>query len=233
MTLTAPRRSTRISHPRVAILVPKGDRNTGPLAEIGGRTVLWHSMMQLSSFGMRDFIVASDEPVSVASRHEVLAEGWRVQKSSACGAPTALRDILTGGPLLVTEGTGLSDLDHNDLLAYHRSHGLIATIVAVRPPARFGRLEIQSGQVREFAEKPAYEQGWVGAGICVLEPGALDYLTDDEDGGLQATLASLAQEGQLMAYKHDSFWGSLETLKDRQTLEALWQSGNPPWKTWA
>ncbi len=233
MTLIAPRRSTRVSLPRVAILVPGGDRDTGPLAEVGGRTVLWHSMMQLSTFGMRDFLVAADEPVAVASRHEVLAEGWRIRQSPVSASFAAIREVLSGGPLLVTEGAGLSDLDLEDVLAYHRSHGLIATIVAVRPPARFGRLEIQSGQVREFAEKPAYEQGWVGAGICVLEPGALDYLTDDQDGGLQETLATLAQEGQLMAYKHDSFWGSLETLKDRQTLEALWQSGNPPWKTWA
>ena len=102
----------------------------------------------------------------------------------------------------------------------------------MRPPARFGRLEIDAGQVLDFAEKPAYEQGWVGAGICVLEPGAFDYLIEAGEGGVQAALALLAQDGQLMAYKHDSFWGSVETLKDRQELEKLWQSGEPPWKTW-
>jgi glucose-1-phosphate cytidylyltransferase len=234
MTLIAPRRRPgRLALPRVAMLVAAGDREAGSLARIGGRSVLWHTMMQLSSFGMHDFVVAAAEPLSRPDRREVMSEDWRVETLPPCESLGAVRDMLHSGPLLVTECAGLSDIDTDDLLSYHRSHGLIATVVAVRPAARFGRLEIDRGRVLDFAEKPAYEQGWVGAGICVLEPGALDYLMEDGAGGLQEALATLAQEGQLMAYKHDSFWGSLETLKDRQTLESLWQSGNPPWKTWA
>jgi glucose-1-phosphate cytidylyltransferase len=189
-------------------------------------------MMQLATYGMQDFVIASNEPVTIASRHETLAEGWRVKNVRAADGLRALRDTVRRGQLLVTESAGLSDLDIDDLFSYHRSHGLLATVVGVRPAARFGRLEIEAGQVHDFAEKPAYEQGWVGAGICLLEPGAFDYLSESGEDSVQGTLAMLAQDGQLMAYKHDSFWGSLETLKDRQALEALWQSGNPPWKTW-
>jgi glucose-1-phosphate cytidylyltransferase len=234
MTLIAPRRRTApVTTPRVAILASAArEKDSSPLTEIGGRPVLWHTMMQLATYGMQDFVIASNEPVTIASRHETLAEGWRVKNVRAADGLRALRDTVRRGQLLVTESAGLSDLDIDDLFSYHRSHGLLATVVGVRPAARFGRLEIEAGQVHDFAEKPAYEQGWVSAGICLLEPGAFDYLSESGEDSVQGTLAMLAQDGQLMAYKHDSFWGSLETLKDRQALEALWQSGNPPWKTW-
>ncbi|HEX2022576.1 MAG TPA: sugar phosphate nucleotidyltransferase, partial [Candidatus Thermoplasmatota archaeon] len=119
-----------------------------------------------------------------------------------------------------------------DLLAFHRSHGRLATVTAVRPPARFGGLEFSGDAVRSFAEKPQVGEGWINGGFFVLEPGVFDYIEGDETIFERAPLERLAAEGQLMGYRHDRFWQCMDTLRDVRMLESLWQGGNAPWKVW-
>lgn len=134
---------------------------------------------------------------------------------------------------MLTWGDGVSDVDLADLLAFHRSHGRLATVTAVRPPARFGKLDIVDDQVICFSEKPQLEEGWINGAFFVLEPRVGDYIDGDDTQWEKEPLERLAAEGQLMAYRHESFWQCMDTLRDKKLLESLWQSGNAPWKTWA
>jgi len=133
---------------------------------------------------------------------------------------------------MMTYGDGVSNLNVRDLLEFHRSHGRLATVTAVRPPARFGRLDIVEDRVVKFTEKPQLEAGWINGGYFVLEPGVMEYIQGDETVWEREPMERLAEEGQLMAYLHDSFWLGVDTLRDRRLLESLWQSGAPPWKVW-
>lgn len=133
---------------------------------------------------------------------------------------------------MLTWGDGVSNVNLQDLLAFHRAHGRLATVTAVRPPARFGRLELEGDRVVEFSEKPQLGEGWINGAFFVLEPSVFDYVDGDATQWEREPLERLAREGQLMAYKHDSFWQCMDTLRDRKLLEQLWQAGNPPWKTW-
>lgn len=243
MTLTAPRRRTRalVARPTVAILAAGqlDAKAPSPLTEIGGRPVLWHTMMHLAGYGMNDFVLALGRRGAQIKRTTGrFVEDWHVDlvdtglETMSGGRLRRLREHLGRGPFLLTTGEGVSDIDIDDLIAYHRSHGRLVTAVAVRPPARFGKLELRGDQVVEFAEKPQHEQGWTSASMYVLEPGVFDYLICDETNWEEEALERLAADGQLMAYRHQSFWGSIETLRDRQVLEELWQAGKAPWKTW-
>jgi glucose-1-phosphate cytidylyltransferase len=133
---------------------------------------------------------------------------------------------------MLTWGDGVSNVDLDKLLAFHEAHGKLATVTAVRPPARFGRLEIDGDRVTEFSEKPQLGEGWINGAFFVIEPQVFDYVEGDDTAWEREPLERLAREGQLMAYRHDSFWQCMDTLRDRKLLEQLWQSGNPPWKTW-
>jgi glucose-1-phosphate cytidylyltransferase len=133
---------------------------------------------------------------------------------------------------MLTWGDGVSNVNLHDLLAFHRSHGRLATVTAVRPPARFGRLELENDRVVEFSEKPQLGEGWINGAFFVLEPQVLKYVDGDATQWEREPLERLARDGELMAYKHESFWQCMDTLRDRKLLEHLWQSGNPPWKTW-
>ena len=133
---------------------------------------------------------------------------------------------------LLTWGDGVSNVDLRKLIAFHEAHGKLATVTAVRPPARFGRLEIDGDRVTEFSEKPQLGEGWINGAFFVIEPQVFDYIDGDTTQWEHAPLERLAREGQLMAYRHDSFWQCMDTLRDRKLLEQLWQSGSPPWKTW-
>ncbi|MEO0928731.1 MAG: sugar phosphate nucleotidyltransferase, partial [Cyanobacteria bacterium J06643_13] len=115
---------------------------------------------------------------------------------------------------------------------FHRSHGKLATLTAVRPPARFGHLDLDGDQISEFSEKPQTKEGWINGAFFVLEPEIFDYIDGDDTQWEKAPLEKLARDGQLMAYKHDGFWQCMDTLRDKRRLEALWASGNAPWKTW-
>ena len=154
-------------------------------------------------------------------------------------------DTLTGGrikrlgpwignePFMLTWGDGVSDVDLDALVDFHRGHGRLATVTAVRPPARFGHLEFDGDLVREFSEKPQTAEGWINGAFFVLEPEVLDYIEGDETQWEREPMERLAREGQLMAYRHEGFWQCMDTLRDKRLLQHLWDTGEARWKTWA
>ena len=148
------------------------------------------------------------------------------------GRVKRLAPYLGDGTFMLTWGDGVSDLDIHKLLAFHRSHGRLATVTAVRPPARFGRLDIEGDRVVNYSEKPQLREGWISGGFFVLEPGVLEYVDGDATQWEREPLEGLAADGQLMAYQHDSFWQCMDTLRDKVLLNKLWDEGNPPWKVW-
>jgi glucose-1-phosphate cytidylyltransferase len=144
-----------------------------------------------------------------------------------------LAHLLQDGTFMLTYGDGVADVSCGDLLEFHRSHGRLATVTAVRPPARFGGLAFDGDRVSQFIEKPQIGEGWINGGFFVLEPGVLDYIDGDATIWERDPLERLAADGQLMAYRHDGFWQPMDTLRDVKLLESLWQSGDVPWKVWA
>ena len=141
-----------------------------------------------------------------------------------------LRHVIGNEPFLLTYGDGVADVDITALVAFHRAHGRVATVTAVRPPARFGSLVLDGGgRVREFSEKPQAGEGWINGGFFVFEPSVFDWLDGDQSILEREPLERLAEGGQLMAYLHPGFWQPMDTLRDKQILESLWASGAPPW----
>ena len=232
-----------------------------PMVEIGGRPILWHIMSIYAAHGFNDFIVAcgyrgelikeyfasfflhhSDFVINLrdGSRDLLTANGpdWRVSvvdtglDTMTGGRVRRLKGLVGDGTFMVTYGDGLGSVDMQALLAFHRSHGKLATVTAVRPPARFGSLAISGDQVREFAEKPQTGEGWINGGFFVFEPGIFDHLPDDATSLEQEPLEQVASRGQLMAFRHDGFWQPMDTVRERQLLESLWASGGAPWKVW-
>jgi glucose-1-phosphate cytidylyltransferase len=232
-----------------------------PMLEIGGKPVLWHIMMHYTHHGFEDFVIAlgaggemikkyvidyarlqGDVTVRVRSGEVVLDDhyvsNWVVRLVDT-GIAT-----LTGGRLkrlaphlgdetfLMAWGDCVSDVDLGALLAFHRSHGKLATVTAVRPPARYGYLVLEGDRVAVFAEKPQAREGWINGAFFVLEPGVLDYIDGDDTQWEAEPLQRLVRDGQLMAYRHEGFWQCLDTLRERHILEQYWQAGNAPWKTW-
>jgi glucose-1-phosphate cytidylyltransferase len=230
-----------------------------PMVEIGGRPILWHIMKIYERHGFNDFSLAlgykgegikdyflnyharlSDLTVHLKSGQvdysNPTAEDWKLSLIGT-GAST-----MTGGRLLrlkqylhphgtfmLTYGDGVSDLDVAKLLAFHRSHGKLATVTAVRPSARFGGMHIDEGKVFDFKEKPQSGEGWINGGFFVFEPDIFNYLTDDATVLEKSPLESLAKEGQLMAYEHSGYWQCMDTVRDRDALQSLWDSGTAPW----
>ena len=134
---------------------------------------------------------------------------------------------------MMTFGDGVADVDLRKLLAFHRSHGRLATITAVRPPARFGHVELDGDSVAEFSEKPQTGEGWINGGYMVLEPAVLDYIESDDIYFQKEPMERLAADRQLMAYRHESFWQCMDTLRDKVYLETLWDAGRAPWRVWS
>ena len=232
-----------------------------PMIEIGGHPVLWHLMQIYASHGERDFIVAcgykghlikeyfrnllvlsSNFTVDLRSGNLDVADGnrpdWRVSvvdtglDTMTGGRIARLRAWTDGEPFMATYGDGLGNVDIAALAAFHRAHGKLATVTAVRPPARFGSLILDDGRVVEFSEKSQTDAGWINGGFFVFEPGVFNYLGDDSVVLEREPLERLAAEGQLMAYRHDGFWQPMDTLREKEQLEALWSGGRAPWKTW-
>ncbi|RMF38103.1 MAG: glucose-1-phosphate cytidylyltransferase [Alphaproteobacteria bacterium] len=233
-----------------------------PMVEIGGRPILWHIMKIYAAHGITDFIVClgyrgyvikeyfanyhlhmSDVTVDLASGEmEVIrnqSEPWRVtlidtgQESQTGGRLRRVLPRLEGeDAFCMTYGDGVGDIDITALVAFHRSHGRMATVTAVPPAARFGRLEIADARVSDFSEKPAGEGGLINGGFFVLSPGVARYLEDDATIWERAPLMRLAREGELMAWEHRGFWQPMDTLREKNELEALWASGKAPWKIW-
>lgn len=239
------------------------DLRPKPMVEIGGRPMLWHLMKYYAHFGHRDFVVClgykgfvikeyfanyrlhnSDLTIEVASDtieyHSRHSEDWRItlvdtgMDTMTGGRVKRVRRFLDDGPFHLTYGDGLGAVDLDAVVASHRSHGRLATVTSVQPPGRFGVLEMGEGDaVTEFHEKPVAGGGWINAGFFVMNPAALDYVEGDQTPLEGAPLAGLARDGQLMTYRHHGFWKPVDTLRDKRTLEALWESRQAPWKVWA
>jgi glucose-1-phosphate cytidylyltransferase len=232
-----------------------------PMVEIGGQPILWHILMQYSHYGYREFVIAlgykgeyikrwmrefaslhSNMTVRTGSGavtlHDKHREDWTVdlvdtgQDTATGGRIKRLRDWLGDGTCMLTWGDGVSDIDLDALLRFHRAHGKLATLTAVRPPARFGHLELDGDRIVEFTEKPQTSEGWINGAFFVLEPGVFDYVDGDATQWEKEPLERLAADGQLMAYRHDSFWQCMDTIRDKKLLEKLWAEGKAPWKTW-
>lgn len=154
------------------------------------------------------------------------------QQTNTGGRIKRLAPHLGGGTFMLTWGDGVSNVNLTDLLKFHRSHGRIATVTAVRPPARFGRLELDGARVARFDEKPLSGEAWINGAFFVLEPRVFDYIAGDATLFEREPLEGLARDGQLMAYQHDGFWQCMDTMRDKVRLEALWASGDAPWKIW-
>jgi len=167
------------------------------------------------------------------------SEDWRVElidtgrHTETGGRMLRLAPYLDGETFMMTFGDGVSDVDVNALVAFHRAHGKLATLTAVRPPARFGHVELDGDQVSDFSEKPQAREGWINGGFFVLEPGVLEYIEGDETHFQREPLERLASEGQLMAFRHASFWQCMDTLRDKILLQQLWDTDEAPWKVWS
>ena len=242
-------------------LAEETDSTPKPMVEIGGLPILWHIMKIYSAYGFDKFIVAlgyrpevvkhfflnyyylrNDFTIRVGDGkvdvHDGVRDDWSVHlldtgvETQTGGRIKRLQSHLTDGTFMLTYGDGVADIDIGRLLAYHRDHGKLATVTAVRPPARFGGLRFEGELVAEFTEKPQIGEGWINGGFFVLEPAVLDYIDGDETIWEREPLERLAEDGQLVAYRHDGFWQPMDTLRDVRLLESLWQSGAPPWKVW-
>lgn len=232
-----------------------------PMVEIGGRPILWHIMKMYWQAGFGEFILAlgyrgqhvkqyftsyaqlqSDLTVTLRDgkviRHDQEpAEQWTVTmvdtglKSHTGGRLRRLARHYNG-TFMATYGDGVSNVDLGKLLEFHRSHGKLATLTAVRPPARFGAIALNGSSVLSFTEKPQTGEGWINGGFFVLEPEVLEYIDGDRVDFSKEPLQRLALDGQLMAYKHTDFWQCMDTLRDKVNLDRYWDSGTAPWKTW-
>lgn len=233
-----------------------------PMIEIGGKPILWHIMKIYSAHGINDFVVClgykgylikeyfanyflhmSDITFDMANNkmevHERHAEPWRVTLVDTG------ENTLTGGRLkrvakyvqdeeafCLTYGDGVTDVDITALSAFHRQHGKLATVTAVQPPGRYGALDMSDGNVRGFIEKPKGDGGWINGGFFVLSPKVLDYIAGNETSWEGDPLVRLAADGCLMAYEHRGFWQPMDTLRDKNHLDELWESAKAPWKIW-
>jgi glucose-1-phosphate cytidylyltransferase len=232
-----------------------------PMVEIGGRPILWHIMMHYSAYGFTDFVIAlgykgevikkyladfcllnSDLSVNMKTGQVTMRRGdmpdWNIElvdtglHTLTGGRIKRLEPYVNNETFMLTWGDGVSDVNLHQLLAFHKLHGKLATLTAVRPTARFGHLEIENDQVVEFSEKPQTKEGWINGAFFVLEPGIFDYIEGDHSQWEREPLEGLSRDGQLMAYRHSSFWQCMDTLRDKRLLEEYWATGKAPWKVW-
>lgn len=233
-----------------------------PMIEIGGKPILWHIMKIYSAHGVNDFVICcgykgymikeyfanyflhmSDITIDLAENsievHQRKAEPWKVTLVDTG------EDTLTAGRLLrvgghvrqeeafcFTYGDGISDVNIGAAIDFHRSHGKLATVTAVLPPGRYGAIECADGEVKSFIEKPRGDGGLINGGFFVLSPKCLDLIKGDQSSWEGEPLTQLAAMGQMMAFEHRGFWQPMDTLRDKNLLEGLWQSGAAPWKSW-
>ena len=231
-----------------------------PMVEIGGKPILWHIMKHYQRHGFNDFYIALGykgeaikkyflEQCTLGSSIIVLPSGeidyltdsktenWTLHlmntgpDTMTGGRVKRLQEYLEDAPFMVTYGDGVAPVDLGQLIKTHKYHEKLATLTAVRPPARFGGLAFDAGGV-QFSEKPQANEGWINGGFMVLEPEIFDWLEDDSTALEVALLERLAADNQLAAYAHHGFWQCMDTQREQQLLEGLWNSGNAPWKTW-
>ena len=229
-----------------------------PMVSVGGKPILWHIMRTYAHFGHKDFYLAlgykaevikdyflhyrslnADFTVNLATgdmeSHQADDTDWRVTmihtglESMTGGRIKRLKQFIGNEPFLLTYGDGVADIDIEALVNFHNSHGKMVTISAVHPGARFGELEIKDNQIISFKEKPQTRQGWINGGYFVIEPEFFDLISGDNTVLEQEPLEKVAAMGELMAFQHDGYWQCVDTKRDRDHLEELWQTGDAPW----
>ncbi len=232
-----------------------------PMVEIGGKPILWHIMKSYSAYGINDFIVClgykgyvikeyfanyflhmSDVTFDLKTNSmEVLqnnVEPWKVtlvdtgHDTYTGGRIKRIKDYLDDESFCLTYGDGLSNININQLVEFHKSHGRLATVTGVQPPGRFGALGIQDNMIMSFVEKPSDDGGWINGGFFILEPEVLDFIEGDKTWWEREPLQALVEQHQLAVFKHEGFWMPMDTLRDKNTLEGIWNSGNADWKVW-
>jgi len=233
-----------------------------PMVEIGGHPILWHIMKIYSSHGINEFVVClgykgylikeyfsqyllhtSDVTIDLQNNridfHATRSEPWRVTLVET-GAETetggrikrALPYVADDEAFCLTYGDGVADIDIRKLVEFHRSHGKIATVTGVRPPGRFGSLQLEDSVVTGFTEKPQGDGGWINGGFFVVSPRVADLIAGDATVWEREPLEQLATRGEMRVYRHSGFWQPMDTLRERNLLESLWKEGKPPWRTW-
>lgn len=242
-------------------LAEETDRIPKPMVEIGGRPILWHILKHYSAYGFSEFILALGYKSDVVKRYfleyHLMSGGLSIQLATGAVIPHArqcedwevhlvdtgletqtggrlkrLESWLKDGTFMVTYGDGVSNVNLPALVEFHRRCGKLATVTAVRPPARFGGLIFDGDLVCQFTEKPQIGEGWINGGFMVFEPAIFQYLEGDNTSLEADVLERLAANRQLAAYRHEGFWQCMDTLRDVRLLESLWQSGKAPWKMW-
>jgi len=231
-----------------------------PMIEIGGRPILWHIMKIYLAHGLRDFVICcgykgymikeyfanyslhmSDVTIDMEKNsievHQKKAEPWRVTlvdtgEATQTGGRLKRISEYIDDDFCMTYGDGVGSVDITELTAFHRQHGKLATMTATQPPGRFGALQLKGNAVTSFLEKPTGDGGWINGGFFVLSPKTLELIEGDETIWERKPLEALAQAGQLQAFFHPGFWQPMDTLRDKNYLEDLWQSGKAPWKAW-
>ena len=232
-----------------------------PMVEIGGRPILWHIMKIYSAHGINDFVIClgykgylikeyfanyylhmADVTFDIGRNemevHHHSAEPWRVtlvdtgDRTQTGGRLKRVREYIGDEVFCFTYGDGLADLDIGKLIAFHAAQETLATVTAVQPPGRFGSLDVKGSRIVRFEEKPPGDSAWISGGFFVLSPQVIDYIDGDDIVWECAPMQRLAGEGQMSAFHHHGFWHPMDTLRDRNNLEALWESGQPPWKIW-
>lgn len=232
-----------------------------PMVEVGGRPILWHIMKTYSYYGFDEFVLALGYKADYIKKYflEYVRHSGNITVSIKNGDSQIIQreqdewtihleetglDTMTGGrikslshwvkdePFMVTYGDGVSDINIKELIKFHKKMGKLATITAVRPPARYGGLFMKNGIVKNFTEKPQTGEGWINGGFMVFEPQVLDMIQGPKSSLEAELLEELSAIGQLAAYSHDEFWQCMDTLRDLKYLESLWSAGNAPWKIW-
>jgi glucose-1-phosphate cytidylyltransferase len=243
-------------------LAEETDARPKPMVEIGGRPILWHIMKHYSGSGMNEFVIAlgykkeaiiryfvelhhygSDLTVRTGDGSVTVHEGrrepdWTVHlidtgpSTETGGRIKRLAPYIGDATFMLTWCDGLSDVDLESLLAFHRSHGKLATVTTVRAPGRFGYIELDGEEISGFREKPAEGEGWINGAFFVLEPRIFEYIEGDTTSWERESMVRLAADRQLAAYRHGSFWQCMDTLREKRLLDELWAHGKAPWKTW-
>ena len=232
-----------------------------PMVEIGGRPILWHIMNIYAAYGFKEFVIAlgyrgdlikdyfinyhyRSRNLTVQLRngdisvHEGEGEDWTVHlldtgaDTNTGGRVKRLAEFIGNEPFMLTYGDGVSNINIPKLIEFHQTQKRLATLTAVRPPARFGQMLLDDGKVTEFKEKPQIGEGWINGGFFVLQPEVTKYIEGDHSAWEYDSLEKIAADGQLAAYQHEDFWQSMDTLRDVHLLEKLWREGNAPWKLW-
>jgi glucose-1-phosphate cytidylyltransferase len=233
-----------------------------PMVEIGGKPILWHIMNIYAAYGYKEFVLALGYKGEIVkdyllnyhfhsrsltvqlktgevTLHDKEGEDWIVHlldtgaDTNTGGRVKQVAEFIGDEPFMLTYGDGVSNVNIPKLLDFHRAQGKLATLTAVRPPARFGQMVVENGQVVQFEEKPQIGEGWINGGFFVLQPQIVDYIRSNHTSWEFESLEHIAADGQLAAYQHEAFWQCMDTLRDVHLLDKLWSEGSAPWKIWS